>query len=443
MTTLLDCSDEIWVELEDIEQDQLWQHIQDEYYRSTDCWHAYLNQLCLCGIVPWLQEHDVFGQQVYDTFEMNGVPGVAVRLEAAQFILIPSEAIDQGELRVPQEWVDISGWAGDYYLAVQVNPDEGWVKVWGYSTHLNLKQQGQYDQSDRTYSLDGDGLTTNMAILLVTQELCPNQLTRGEPRRLASLRSAQVDALIQRLARPTVLVPRLEIPFEMWGALLADAEWRSRLSQALKTASPSTSVHVGTFADTPLLFLKQWFNPLFSETWIERGWQPLDTLIPSNVAWAMAFRGATTATASNTAVSDTAVSDTAVSDTAVSDTAVSDTAVSDTAASDISMGKRLVFTLEDNAVPLLLLVRAATQADGRLMIQTQLRPESNAGQMLGTLPEGVELALLAPTEAVVQSVQGRSLDAFIQLKRFRLSDNTPFSLRIQLGDETMTERFTT
>lgn len=420
MTALLDGADEIWVELEDIDQDQLWQNIQDEYHRSTNCWLAYINQLCLGGIVPWLQDHDVLQQQTYDTLEMNGVSGVAVRFEAGQFILIPSEAIDQSEVRVPQEWVDIPGWVGDYYLAVQVDPDEGWLKVWGYTTHLNLKQQGQYNESDRTYSLDGDELTTNMAILIVSQELCPNELTQVAPRSLASLTSAQVDALIQRLARPTVLVPRLEIPFEMWGALLADDEWRSRLTHALKTASLSAAVQSSELVEAAPIPLNQWFNPLFSGAWLEREWQTLDTLMPSHLEWAMAFRGATT------------------------DDATDDS--TDPAATDISMGKRLVFTLEDHAVPLLLLVRAATQADGRLMIQTQLRPErpeSDDGQTLGTLPAGVELALLAPTGDVVQSVQGRSLDAFIQLKRFRLPVNTPFSLRIQLGNETMTEIFTT
>jgi len=31
---------------------------------------------------------------------------------------------------VPQEWVDIPEWAADYYLAVQVNPDSGWLRIW-------------------------------------------------------------------------------------------------------------------------------------------------------------------------------------------------------------------------------------------------------------------------------------------------------------------------
>ena len=35
-------------------------------------------------------------------------------------MLIPSEAIDDSELEVPQEWVDIPSWAADYYLAVQI-----------------------------------------------------------------------------------------------------------------------------------------------------------------------------------------------------------------------------------------------------------------------------------------------------------------------------------
>ncbi|MEM9214198.1 MAG: DUF1822 family protein [Cyanobacteria bacterium P01_F01_bin.150] len=434
MTVLLDCSDDIWVEIDDTDQEQLWQQMQAEYPRSASRWQAYINQLCLSGVMPWLLEQEDLQQQTYDTLEMNGIAGTAVRFESDQFILMPSEAIDRSELRVPQEWVDIPNWVGDYYLAVQVNPDEGWVKMWGYTTHQTLKQQGSYDESDRTYSLDGDGLTTNIALLMVTRELCPDEATQvalGSVASLfASLSSTQVNALIEQLSQPGVLVPRLELSFETWGALLANDEWRSRLSQALKvpfsSASELSNKLAGEPSDNTLIPLGQWLDPLLSGEWLERGWQTLDSLIPSNVEWAMAFRSST----------------------------------STDAATEISMGKRLAFEVDSHSVPLLLLVRAITEADGRVMLQVQLRPESDSGQTpsqvsspsspqagppqaMATMPDGIELALLAPTGDVVQSVQGRSLDAFIQLKRFRLPANTAFSLRVQLGNESITEDFTT
>ncbi|PSO81051.1 MAG: hypothetical protein BRC41_15925 [Cyanobacteria bacterium QH_9_48_43] len=43
------------------------------------------------------------------------VNGTAIALSGVRLVLIPSEAADLSELRVPQEWVDIPSWGGDYY----------------------------------------------------------------------------------------------------------------------------------------------------------------------------------------------------------------------------------------------------------------------------------------------------------------------------------------
>ena len=405
MTVLLDCSDDMLIEFEDNEQDRIWQQIQDAYYQPAPRWQAYINQLCLCGVIPLLLDQDAFSPENYDTLEMNGIPGVAVRLDADQFVLIPSEAIDQSELRVPQEWVDIPNWIGDYYLAVQINSEQGWAKLWGYTTHQALKQQGHYDDSDRTYSLGGDELMTNMTSLMVARELGLDSPTPVAVKPIEPLPLAQVDALIQRLASPRVLMPRLEIPFDLWKALLANDEWRSRLNDALNVAPVPTN----EIADNTTR-LSQWFDPLLSCGWIEQGWQTLETLLPSSSEWATVFRGTTS---------------------------------TDSVAPEISMGKRLTFEIEGDSIPLLLLMRAVNEADGRVLIQVQLRPDNNGEQTAETLPEGIELGLLSPSGDVIQSLQGRSFDAFIQLKRFRLPANTQFSLRMQLGDEAVTEIFTT
>ncbi len=60
----------------------------------------------------------------------------------------------------------------NYYLAVQVNPDDGWMKVFGYTTHQHLKKIGVYDPSDhRTYSLEVEDLIPDLNVLWITHQL--------------------------------------------------------------------------------------------------------------------------------------------------------------------------------------------------------------------------------------------------------------------------------
>jgi hypothetical protein len=149
--------------------------------------------------------------------------------DGTKFILVPSEDIDLSEIRVPQEWVDIPSWAGDYYLGVQVQPDEGFVRVWGYCTHASLKNNLNYDAPWRTYSLDSEDLITDLSILTIAREFCPLQTTRSQIAPLEKLTITQAQNLITRLGNPQIIMPRLKIPFAMWGALIEHQGWRNSL----------------------------------------------------------------------------------------------------------------------------------------------------------------------------------------------------------------------
>ncbi len=100
----------------------------------TSRYRAYLNGVCLQGFLDWLREDAPEAIPWLSSADQAAawevVSGTAVRLGTIRFVLIPSEAIDAGELEVPQEWVDIPSWAGDYYLAVQVQPEQGWLRIW-------------------------------------------------------------------------------------------------------------------------------------------------------------------------------------------------------------------------------------------------------------------------------------------------------------------------
>ncbi len=224
---------ELYLEISPTAQNQAWQQSQS-FSTSASRYQAYLNQLCLSAVLPWLREE--YAQKAQPWPSVAALPsfwevvnGTVVVIDATRFILLASETIDLSELRVPQEWVDIPSWVGDYYLAVQVEPDASWVKVWGYSTHQQMKTTGSYQESDRTYCLTSDNLIQDINVLWVARQLCPDETTREASSPLATLPLAQVENLLQRLGNPAIPEPRLAVPFELWGALLEHGGTRQRL----------------------------------------------------------------------------------------------------------------------------------------------------------------------------------------------------------------------
>jgi hypothetical protein len=198
-------------------------------------WRATINQMCLDAIIPWLQgeyAQPVKVQALPNVWEF--VNGTKVECEDLNLVMVPSTALDQSELRVPQEWVDIPSWRGDYYFAVRVNPQENWLTIWGYTTHHQLKTQGKYDAGDRTYSLNEDHLIHDINVLLISQQLA--DLETLQPETLQSevapiplVPIAQARNLLERLGDPAVIFPRLSIPFSLWAGLMAHSGWRQQL----------------------------------------------------------------------------------------------------------------------------------------------------------------------------------------------------------------------
>lgn len=197
-------------------------------------WTAYFNHLCLTALLPWFQAETPSARAALNPNARQStwafVTGTAFTVNGYRFVVIPTEAIDHDELRIPQEWIDLPTWAGDYYLAAQVEPDEGRVSVWGYATHHTIKTQGRFEPSDRAYSLTQDQLG-NPEILWLTSELCAPVL-RAEIALLPAMSIEHANNLITRLSNPDILVPRLATPFPLWGALMEHGGWRQRLHQA-------------------------------------------------------------------------------------------------------------------------------------------------------------------------------------------------------------------
>lgn len=223
----------LWLAISPTIQNKAWE--QNQGFSSPNSrWRAYLNQLCLKTFLPWLQEEYPQAQLVLSCWEF--LDGTAISLGDKRLVLVPSEAIDLSELRVPGEWVDIPNWVADYYLAAQIDPDEGFVRIWGYTTHHRLKEKGDYCNRDRTYSLDPDRLTEDLNVLLVASEFGPEEPTRSAIEPLPDLLEAKAHSLIKHLTSPSIAFPRLAIPFLTWGALLEIDNYRLQLSKHLHRA---------------------------------------------------------------------------------------------------------------------------------------------------------------------------------------------------------------
>ncbi len=253
------------------QQAQSWQ--QSRSLASTDGgrWNVYLNQLCLENCLNWLtaeQLPNVKAETESALWEM--VNGAIVTVDNIRIALIPTEAVDRSTLEVPQEWVDIPSWAADYYLGVQIAPDCQEMAIYGYTTHQQLKTQGTYDSQDRTYCLDAEDLIPDLNALWLSYPRYPSSQTRATVTALPVLDLAQVDRLIDRLGNPDLIMPRLEVPFATWAALLEHPQWRQRLYQQRQLGN-----------STPVVTqLGRWFQGE-----IDRIWQALDlVLLPQQIA---------------------------------------------------------------------------------------------------------------------------------------------------------------
>jgi hypothetical protein len=223
------------LELTEASKQSAWQQSQTAATPTTR-WQVYLNRVCLSVFLPWLREEQDRRAQAWSGqgslasfWEVTN--GAAITLGDKRLVLVPSEASDLGELRVAQEWVDIPEWAADYYLAVQVNLDDNYIRVWGYCTHQQLKTIGSYSSSDRTYVMDEDQLITDLEVLWLAQELCPEEVTKVALETLPEMSATQAENLIQRLGNPEVVLPRLAIPFSLWAALIQNNSWRDRFAK--------------------------------------------------------------------------------------------------------------------------------------------------------------------------------------------------------------------
>lgn len=247
------------------DRQQLW-HLSLMHSSAATRWQAYLNHLSRQAVLDWVREDEdprarPWPRVAASMWEVVG--GAAVQLtDGTRIAIVADEAADSSELRVPQEWVEIPSWTASYYVAAQVEPEDGWVRLWGYATREQLVSRGRFDAIDRAYCLDVEDLTADISLLHITREFCPVEHPQTEVTPLPSLSLGQAEALVQRLSNPEVITPRLAVPFRLWGPLVEHGGWRQQLYRR-RTGQPE------------LRSVVTWLQQGISEAVSQMGWQRL------------------------------------------------------------------------------------------------------------------------------------------------------------------------
>ncbi|MEH2459681.1 DUF1822 family protein [Nostoc sp.] len=399
MTSAFTEPQEILLEISPSLQTSSWQESQ-VYATPSSRWRAYMNQICLHAFLNWVKAEYVPEASIW--YSSPGIPafwefvnGTAILLKEKRVVLIPSEAIDDSELEVPQEWVDIPSWAADYYLAVQVTPDGESVKFWGYITHTELKSLADYDQVDRTYCIDARHLIKDLNAFWMTYQFCGTEEMKAAIAPLPELSTAEVEYVQQMLSNSSVTFLRLAVPFTTWGMLLENEQWRQWLYQPeqryLRRTAPTQFSQVQ-------VNLSRWLEQIY-----DASWQAIETFFEQNSSnLAFNFRSS-----------------------------------SGLNATPIKRAKLIDLGMEIEAQKVILLVALITKANQQVSIRIQLHPACNQPY----LPANIKLVLLSDQEGIIQQVQARVQDIYMQLKLFNGEVGECFSIQVALNNYQITENF--
>jgi hypothetical protein len=382
-------------------QQQAWKEAQQHSHKIAQ-YSAYLNRVCLYTFLGWLNDElsdePLSNSAIYPSEDslhsiLEVVNGVAIAIGTRRIILIPYENIDSESWRIPQEWIDIPTFVGDYYLAVQVDleakADECTLTVQGFATYSQVKQQSKYEPRDRTYILPIHKLTKSLTVMQLTLDMQKHK----EVPELPILSEPNAQSLLEMLGNASIYSPRLrvDIPFTQWAALLNNDKWRQQLYERRMGRLMTKTIATNN--------LSKWLQNTF-----DNGWQSLNTLLnqeSGNLLYS--FRQYQVA-AQGIYVDGFKLID-------------------------------LEMRLSNQSVALL--VGLIPEIDGKIAVRVQLHPIEGKTY----LPPNIKLALISQSESILQEIQSRIQDNFIQLKRFICPPGKLFKIQVAINEFSVTEEF--
>lgn len=249
-----------------ISEENLKQALEESkiYANQTGKNYAYINSLIKNCFTKWMQENLDLGNEIITTNPVQNwtfVNGSSITFKNKKLVLIPSECISLDELIIPQEWVDIPNWAGDYYLPVQVNLEENYLHFWSYISRQTLKEKAEYNATFHNYFVQKKDLISDLDSLWIALDLCEE---KGEIESLNTLTESQAQELIKIYSQPSPYSPRLKGNFKEWMSLLNNEIYLQKLY--LETQNPIDLRIVTKLSD--------WLKGI-----VTKGWQNLDELL--------------------------------------------------------------------------------------------------------------------------------------------------------------------
>jgi Protein of unknown function (DUF1822) len=381
------------------------------FSNPTAQYHAQLNQICLEQTQAWLTEIGISSDPTFDPAQVASiwdvVNGCALNIDNRRLILIPSDQLDRDELRVPQEWVDIPAWLGDYYLAVQIDLETNTMNIWGFISHRTLRETGTYNVLDRTYSIDSDFLIADLNSLSIAQLLELQEITIVPP--LPSLALDRSQSLIGQLSHHSPYSPRLEIDFNTWAALLSNNNLREQLYQRrLQVAKIQSN-------STPPLNLSNWLKQEFSQALVQ-GWgiandimsRPVDILRSADNT---IYRSVKTICSEDNMVFGN---------------------------NTIERAKliNLQYQLQEANVVMLIALQPQNTSD---LVTVSVQIHAAPGTL--TLPPQLKLSYITDEGEELRAVIARSQDSVILLPEFTCDVGDTFNLQLQLNGASQIEKF--
>ncbi|NES03900.1 MAG: DUF1822 family protein [Okeania sp. SIO2F4] len=385
--------DQLILEFSPEESEQLWQELPN-YSNDAARWNAFLNRLCLNMMMKYLTEDEPpeTTPQISPNLETLNqiwevVNGSAITIGETRIILIPTEEIDTETFAVPQEWVDLPSWVGDYYLAALVEQEKYRIRIWGYTSYQNLKDEANYDEFDRIYYLGQEFMTEDLNVMWVAREICP--LPKPEVEAVENLSGDEATALVRELGRSPGYYPRLQVEFEKWGALLENQNLLRMLYEERLGSDRQTSTSTN---------LLQWLDGIF-----ESAWQTVESILNfEQLESASSYR-------SNENISSRSVK--------------------------LSRGKRidLGMRLVEESVALVVSWLWETEEDN---IRIRVYPMGGKTYLL----PGIKLIVMDENGEELMDVESRDADNFIQFKLYA-ERGEKFSVAVAFGEARITEQF--
>ncbi len=374
----------IWLEISDDEIDRSTPNPQ-LYANPAGTNNARLNQLCSNKVRAWLDRQGIIHHLSFNEDRLpeiwDVVTGCAIEIGKHRLILIPSEDIDRSELRVPQEWIDLPNWAGDYYISIQIDLDANLMSIWGFTSHRSIKEKGRYSARDRTYSLDGDSLISDLDLLWMAEELDlePKDIVEELP--TISLEHAL--EIMQVASTPSPYSPRLAVDFAEWGAILNNPTLRSefylkRLQRAAIAQAPA-----------PRFSLIDWLDREFNV--VASGWQSSQSI------------GVLSPEHNNT----------------------------------IERGKVINLQVDLQRETVILLVGVVPEGADRMRVAVRVHPAIGSRY----LPPQLQLSYIDMDGANLRTVTARANDNYIQLPGYTCAVGMEFNIQLQLYSARSIERF--